>query len=325
MKAYLIAGLTALTIQPVLTQAAFAQDKLTLMLDWFVNPDHGPIIVAKEKGFFEEADIALEIIAPADPADPPKLVAAGRADLAVSYQPQLHLQVHEGLPLTRVGTLVATPLNCLMVMDNGPIQTPADLAGKKIGYSVSGVETALVNAMLHSAGLGLDDVEMINVSWSLSPALMTGQVDATIGGYRNFELTQMKLEGAEGRCLFIEEQGVPNYDELIFVANPDRMDAEVTARFLQAVERGANYIVNHPEESWQLFSATAPDLTDALNTQAWLDTVPRFAQSPAALDYGRYARFEAFLHDQGLIDTIRPVQDFAVDIGTLTLDNEAEN
>ena len=88
---------------------AMAQDKLTLILDWYVNPDHAPIILAQEKGFFAQQGLEVEIVAPADPAEPPKLVAAGKADLAVSYQPQLHLQVHEGLPVIRVGTLVATP------------------------------------------------------------------------------------------------------------------------------------------------------------------------------------------------------------------------
>ncbi|MDN3712884.1 ABC transporter substrate-binding protein [Paracoccus cavernae] len=317
MKRFIAAAVAALIAQP-----AFAEDKLTLMLDWFVNPDHGPIIVAQEKGFFKDEGLAVEIIAPADPADPPKMVAAGKADLAVSYQPQLHLQVHEGLPLTRVGTLVATPLNCLMVQDDGPIKTAADLKGKKVGYSVSGVESALVTAILENAGLTIDDIEMINVNWSLTPALMTGQVDATIGGYRNFELTQMKIEGGAGRCLFVEEQGVPTYDELIFVANPVTLERDATARFLHAVERGAQYIVNHPEESWQLFSATAPDLTDELNTQAWKDTVPRFSQSPAALDQGRYARFEAFLLKAKLIDEIRPVSDFAIDIGAEPLAEE---
>lgn len=310
MKHTMLAGAFALIAQPVL-----AADKLTLMLDWFVNPDHGPIIVAQEKGFFKDEGLDLEIIAPADPADPPKMVAAGQADLAVSYQPQLHLQVHEGLPLVRVGTLIATPLNCLMVNANGPIHTAADLKGKKIGYSVSGVESALVNAMLAHAGLTPNDIEMVNVNWSLTPALMTGQVDATIGGYRNFELTQMKIEGGEGRCLFVEEQGVPTYDELIFVANPLKLNRDEIRRFLHAVERGAQYIVNHPEESWALFSATAPDLRDELNAQAWKDTVPRFSQSPAALDQGRYARFEAFLREAALIDHIRPVGDLAIDIG----------
>jgi putative hydroxymethylpyrimidine transport system substrate-binding protein len=202
-----------------------------------------------------------------------------------------------------------------MVKADGPVQQIADLKGKKIGYSVSGVEDALVSAMLKNAGLTLADVEMVNVNWSLSPALIAGQVDATIGAYRNFELTQMRLENAEGRCFFVEEQGVPTYDELIFVANPATMDADASRRFLHAVERGAQYMVNHPDEAWQLFSATAPDLQDELNAAAWKDTLPRFSQSPAALDQGRYARFETFLKEAGLIDEILPVSALAIDLG----------
>ena len=102
-----------------LTGPALAADKMTLLLDWFVNPDHGPIIIAQENGYFAEQGLDVTIVAPADPADPPKLVAAGKGDLAVSYQPSLHLQVAEGLPLKRVGTLVATPLNCLLVLALG--------------------------------------------------------------------------------------------------------------------------------------------------------------------------------------------------------------
>ena len=310
MKHLTLAAAFALLAQP-----ALAADKLTLILDWFVNPDHAPIILAQEMGFFTDEGLEVEVVAPADPADPPKLVAAGQADLAITYQPQLHLQVHEGLPLKRIGTLIATPLNCLMVKADGPVQQIADLKGKKIGYSVSGVEDALVSAMLKNAGLTLADVEMVNVNWSLSPALIAGQVDATIGAYRNFELTQMRLENAEGRCFFVEEQGVPTYDELIFVANPATMDADASRRFLHAVERGAQYMVNHPVEAWQLFSATAPDLQDELNAAAWKDTLPRFSQSPAALDQGRYARFETFLKEAGLIDEILPVSALAIDLG----------
>ena len=124
------------------TSQTMAAENLTLMLDWFVNPDHGPIIIAQEKGYFAERGLEVEVIAPANPTDPPKLVAAGKVDLAVSYQPQLHLLVHAGLPLIRVGTLVATPLNCLLVLRDGPIKSVADLAGKKIGFSVAGVEEA---------------------------------------------------------------------------------------------------------------------------------------------------------------------------------------
>lgn len=296
---------------------AVAQDPLTLILDWYVNPDHAPIIIAQEKGYFAAQDLAVKIIAPADPTEPPKLVAAGRADLAVSYQPQLHLQVHEGLPLMRVGTLIAMPLNCLMVNRDGPIQTLADLRGKKIGYSVSGVEEAMMSAMLQKADLAISDVQMVNVNWSLTPAILTGQVDAVIGAFRNFELTQVELAGAKGRCFYPEEEGLPAYDELIFIANRDGFDADKTRRFLTAIEEATQYMVNHPQESYEIFAATSPDLRDELNQRAYFDTLARFALSPAALDNGRYSRFEAFLQHAGLISDQRPVSDYAVDPGVL--------
>lgn len=305
---------TSLGILLLLAAPAAAADKMTLILDWFVNPDHGPIVIAEAKGFFAEQGLAVEVIAPADPSDPPKMVAAGKADLAVSYQPQLHLQVHEGLPLKRVGTLVATPLNCLLVLRGGPVATLADLKGRKVGFSVAGVEEALLGAMLKLHGLTLADIELVNVNWSLSPALMSRQVDAVIGAFRNFELNQLEIEGVAGQCFYPEEEGVPAYDELIYVAHAETMDADLVVRFLAATEKATQYIVNHPEASWETFAGTSTELQDELNARAWVDTLPRFALRPAALDRGRYARFERFLAAAGLVDAVRPVEDFAVEV-----------
>lgn len=302
----------------LLATPANAADKMTLLLDWFINPDHGPIIVAQEKGYFAEQDLEVEVIAPADPSDPPKLVAAGKAELAVSYQPQLHLQIHEGLPLIRVGTLVATPLNCLLVLKDGPIKEISDLKGKKIGFSVSGVEEAVLGSILGNHGVEMSDIELVNVNWSLSPSLMSKQVDAVIGAYRNFELNQMEIEGVEGKCFFVEEEGLPTYDELIYVANPDTMDKDMIARFLKATEKATQFIVNHPEESWKIFSSTSTELQDELNAKAWVDTMPRFALRPMAFDAGRYSAFEKFLNEKKLTPSINPVSKLAIDISAQT-------
>ncbi|SNT16121.1 ABC transporter substrate-binding protein [Tropicimonas sediminicola] len=294
---------------------AAAADKMTVVLDWFINPDHGPIIVAREKGFFAEQDLEVEIIAPSDPSEPPKMAAAGRADIAIDYQYQLHLAVANGLPLRRVGTLIGTPLNCLLVLEDGPVAEIADLKGRKIGYSVAGVEEALLGKILGNAGLTLDDVELVNVNWSLSPALMAGQVDAVIGAFRNFELNQMEIEEVPGRCFYLEEEGLPPYDELIYVANPELMDKDKVLRFLEATEQATHFIVNHPEEAWEVFSGTAKELRDELNEKAWADTWPRFSLAPAGLDAGRYARFEAFLQETGMVEGRRLVSEIAVDLG----------
>jgi putative hydroxymethylpyrimidine transport system substrate-binding protein len=293
---------------------AAAADRMTVLLDWFVNPDHGPLIVAREKGFFAEQDLEVELVAPADPNDPPKLVAAGKADLAVSYQPQLHLQVAEGLPLVRVGTLVATPLNALVVLKDGPVKAIADLKGRKVGFSVGGFEDALLGVMLEKHGLALTDVELVNVNFSLSPSLIAGQVDAVIGAFRNFELNQMDIVERPGLAFYPEEEGVPAYDELILVANTANAGSPLIPRFLAAVEKATQYMINHPDEAWDAFKATSKDLDDELNKRAWRDTLPRFALSPAALDHGRYARFAAFLKDRGMIKEAMPVADVAVDV-----------
>jgi putative hydroxymethylpyrimidine transport system substrate-binding protein len=290
---------------------------LKVMLDWFVNPDHGPLFVALERGYFKEAGLDVVLQPPADPNDPPKLVAAKKYDLAVSYQPQLHLQVKEGLPLVRIATLVATPLNTILVLKDSPIKTLADLKGKRIGFSVGGLENALLGTVLARHGLTMADVRMVNVNWSLSPALITGKVDAVIGGYRNFELNQMDIAGHPGRAFYLEEEGVPAYDELIVVAHKDTLADPRFKPFVDAIERGVQYMVNHPAEAWQLFiRGQRKELDDELNRRAWADTLPRFALRPAALDVGRYKRFADMLVQQGLLpDPPPPVESYAVDLG----------
>lgn len=292
-------------------------EKLTLLLDWFVNPDHGPLYVAEELGYFEEVGLQITMIEPTDPSQPPLLVAAGQADLAVSYQPQLHLLVEQGIPISRVGTLVATPLNSLVVLEDGPIKSIADLNGATIGYSVGGFETAVLSAMLEQAELTIDDVSLVNVNFALSPSLYSGRVDAVIGAFRNFELNQMDIEGKPGRAFYPEENGVPPYDELILVAQKDNLNDSRFPLFLDAIERATQYIINHPEEAWSLFiKGREAALENELNRRAWVDTLPRFAMRPASMDFGRYARFSVFLKEQGLLQgEIQDPDDLGVDLG----------
>ncbi|WP_204352845.1 ABC transporter substrate-binding protein [Salinicola peritrichatus] len=289
---------------------------LSVMLDWYANPDHAPLIVAKQRGLFEKRGLDVDIQSPADPSVPPKLVAAGRVDLALSYQPQLHLQVDQGLPVVRVGTLIATPLNALLVRADSGIDDLSQLAGKKVGYSVGGVEEVLLAAMLEHNGLSLDDIEMVNVNFSLTPALISEKVDAVTGAFRNFELAQMKQEGVDGKAFYIEEEGVPTYDELIFVANRDTLDQHRDAyrRFMDAVAEATAWIINHPDEAWQSFIAYDPALDTPLNAAAWKATLPRFALRPAALDAKRYRDFEAFLLERGQIKAQSPISRLAVDL-----------
>lgn len=297
----------ALSIAP-----AQAADKLTLLLDWFYNPDHAPLVIAQEKGIFAKHGLDVEMIAPADASAPPRLVAAGQADVAITYQPDLMLQVKEGLPLTRIGTLIETPLNALIVLQDGPVKELADLKGKKIGYSVASLQNAYIGTVLASVGLSEKDVEMVNVNFNLSTSLMSGQVDAIIDGYRNVELIHLGLEGKPGKAFFLEEHGVPAYDELIYVTRNALRDDPRLPRFLAAVEEATIYLTNHPDEAQEVFVKSHSELDDQLNRDSFRATLPRFAKRPAALDVGRYERFAAFMKEKGLIETVPPVDSYAI-------------
>jgi len=300
----------ALALQ--LASPAVAADKLTVLLDWFVNPDHAPLVIAREKGFFRDAGLDVDLIAPADPSAPPRLVAAKQGDIAVSYQPDHMLALKEGLPLVRFGTLVETPLNTVMVLEAGPIKTLADLKGKKVGYSVEGFEDVILGEMLKTVGLSVKDVELINVNFALTAPLLSGQVDAIVGGYRNFEASELDLAGKKARVFFPEENGVPAYDELIYVTHKDRAADPVLRRFLDATERATIWLTNHPDEAWAIFKATDAKLDDALNKRAFYDTLSRFAHRPAAVDPVRANRFAEFMKAHGLIESVPPVDSYLV-------------
>ena len=310
----LIGFVVAIIFAGISSTPAYSADKLTVLLDWFVNPDHAALVIAEERGLFKDADLEVEIVAPADPSAPPRLVAAGQAELAISYQPQLHVQAAEGLGLARVATLAETPLNALVALKGGSIESIADLKGKTVGFSVGGFEDALLSAMLKSVDLSLDDVELVNINFSLSPSLISGKVDAVIGAFRNFELNQLDLEGKSGIAFYPEENGVPVYDELIVVARRDDVDDPRIGRFLDAIEEATLWLTNHPDEAWEIFAASGDDLDNELNRRAWYDTLPRLAKRPAALDRRRYERFAKFMKDSGLIEEIPPLETYAVEV-----------
>lgn len=293
----LVAALMLATI----TLPAAAQDKVRVLLDWFVNPDHAALVIAKQRGLFAAQGLDVELIAPADPNAPPKLVAAGQADYAVSYQPTLQMLVAEGLPLVRVGVLVGQPLNSLVALEDSPVRNIADFKGRKIGYSVSGFEEAVLGAMLESAGLALKDVTLVNVNFALTTALMSRQVDGVIGAFRNFELNDLELNKAKGRLWLVEQHGVPAYDELVLVAKRETVDVARTRKLLAAITEATAWLTANPAEAWEVFAKYGKELATDLNRLAWKDTVPLLARDPATLDRARYDTFAAFLTKRGLI------------------------
>jgi len=294
--------------------ARAADQKFTVMLDWFVNPDHAPIFCAKYIGAFEKAGLNVNIVAPTDPDIPPRLVAAGHADMALSYQTQLYLLCDQGLPLRRTGTLINQPLNTVMALPASGIKRLPDLKGKKVGYSVAGVEDVLIGTMLSAVGLSLKDVTLVNVNFNIVTALLSKQVDAVIGGYRNFEENQLKEKGFKPVVFFPEDYGVPPSDELIMMSNAGALHDPRLPKFLAAVAAGGNALRADPHGMWAKFIADQTTLNDELDKTAWFQSVPYFQKNPFMLDVKRYIVYRDFMFTSGLIKKKADLSAYAVQI-----------
>lgn len=272
-----------------------ASQKLVLILDWFVNPNHAPIFVAQDQGFFKKYGLEVEILTPADPSDPPKWIAMGKGDVALDYQPRAILEIAKGLPLKQIGTLIDQPLNCLVVLADSPITKLADLRGKQIAYSAPEIDLLILKRMLQYENLSLREVRLINVHYDLLQALLSKKVSAAIGMMRNFELIQLQLLKQPGRAFFPENYGVPAYSELVFIVNAKHFQDERFDRFFMALEEAKNFLLKNPQESWQRFAVLHKELNNELNKKVWFATLNKFAKNFHAIDAAQYDRVTAFL------------------------------
>jgi putative hydroxymethylpyrimidine transport system substrate-binding protein len=283
-----------------------ALTNVTLQLDWYPNPDHVGLYTAIDRGFFRDAGLAVTPRPPSDVSDPVKLVATGRADLGISYEPELFFAQQQDAPVVAVSAIVPTALNSVIAPGDAGIRTPVDLRGKTIGVDGSDSTSAYLDTMLRRVGLNPgDDVHTVDVGFNLLPALLGGKVDAIAGGFQNIEGAQLEVRGLRPVVFPVDHYGVPTYDELVVIANGDRLKSDAAYRrtvraFVSALAAGTRYAKSHPDAALAAMRAHASsDYKGVLEssvpeTLRLLDTT---SLAPAAWDaFGRW------MQSQGLLD-----------------------
>ncbi|MBU0944865.1 MAG: ABC transporter substrate-binding protein [Proteobacteria bacterium] len=275
--------------------------KLTLMLDWFPNIDHLPIYVAQERGLFKEKGLEVEIISPSETADGLKLAASGNVDMAVSYEPQTIIAAAAGLDLKVVGRLVEHPLTTLLFLKGKGIETPKDLEGKRIGYTVPGLMDVMLKAFMTINGV--ENYEAINVGFTIVPSLVAGNVDAVMGPFKTYETVTMAHENLEAGYFELEKWGIPDYEELIFVCGAKTLltKKESIKGFVQAVEAAATFMREHPQEALKTYLKAVPEADSRVESEAFSLTLPFYA-TPGNSDIAAWQRFADFSLEHGLID-----------------------
>ena len=309
MKAYI----KLLTILLVLNQTTQAQplQSLTLMLDWYLNPNHAPLLVAQSQGYFKQQGLAVHFITPSDPMDPVKLVATQQVDLGISYPATLIMGLSKGLALQRVGALINHPLTCLLTKSNGPIQSIADLKHHRIAYTGDAADRAALQTVLAQAKLSLNEVALINVHFNLLQALLTDQVDAAIGISCNYQPLLMQHYGFSPHSFNLSHYGVPAHEEYIIISHSKRIHDAQLRKFMIALRQATTYLKHHPEQAWQAAITAFPEFNTAVNHTAWHYSLAYFSDNTTPFNRAEYQKYAQFLQQHQLIATIPRVTNLA--------------
>ena len=279
-----------------------------LMLDYFPNADHAGIYAAQAGGHFEQAGLDVAIRQPPDPAAPIKQLAAGRVDLAISYEPEVLRARDQGLPVVSVGAIVQKPLTSIISLPEAKVRGPADLEGKTVGTAGIDYQSAYLRTILLEAGVPPRTVKERNVGFSLTPALLTGRVDAVLGAFWNYEGTELRLKGKRPRIIRMDEAGVPTYNELVLVANERSLErnAETIRAFIGALFRGTRDLREDPDEAIDGLLEANPDLDPELQRAVVKVTLPLFFP-PRGRPFGwqdpeQWDAFSAWMKDNRLLE-----------------------
>jgi putative hydroxymethylpyrimidine transport system substrate-binding protein len=286
------------------------EKRLELLLDYFPNADHAGIYAAQEERHFRQAGLDVRIRQPADPAAPIKQVAAGKVDLAVSYEPEVLRARDKGLRVVSVGAVVQKPLTSIVSLPRARIRRPADLEGKTVGTAGIDYQSAYLRTILLEAGVDPRTVKERNVGFSLTPALLTKKVDAVLGAFWNYEGTQLRLKKRRPRIIRMERVGVPTYNELVLVANEDALerDGPKIRAFIGALSRGTRDLRKDPDGGIEGLLRANRDLDPKLQREVVDVTLPLFLP-PRGKPFGyqdprQWQAFAAWMRENHLLRKI---------------------
>jgi putative hydroxymethylpyrimidine transport system substrate-binding protein len=287
------------------------RQSFSLTLDFYPNPDHAGIYMAQKLGYFEEAGLDLSIETPSEPAAPLKQLAAGRTDLAISYEPEVALAREQGLDVVAVGALVNRPLTSLIWLKESGIKGVGDLKDKTVATAGIPYQDAFLKTILARVNLTPEDVKAVNVGFGLLPALVGGSAQAMLGGYSNVEGVDLRERGKAPVVTPVDKLGVPTYDELVFVANRGKLeeDPEKFRLFLAALQRSTGAAAENPGAATKAITEANPDLEPKLAAAEVKATLPLLSARTANQPYGymdpkEWEAFAGWMRDNDLIDSL---------------------
>jgi putative hydroxymethylpyrimidine transport system substrate-binding protein len=278
---------------------------LSIELDWYPNPDHVGLFAAIDRGYFARAGLDVTPLTPGSDTDAATLVAAGRVDLAISYEPELFYAQQQHVPIVAVAAMVPTALNSIIVRGGLGVTRPAQLRGMTIGEDGTSSTAAFVATVMARAGVPASGFHAVNVGFNLLPALLAHRVDAVAGVFQNVEGIELAARGVHPVVFPVDRYGVPSYDELVVMASASRLRGDAAyrgavARFVRALTAATAWARSHPAGAIAIMRrhASSGYRTDL---PAMVRATLRLLRT-STLDPAAWNRFGAWMYRRHLVD-----------------------
>ena len=286
-------------------------NKVSLALDWYPNSNHAGIFYAKDKGYFLDGDLDVDVYTPSDPSSILQTVASGRDQFGISYQPDLLLARSEGVPVVAISSIVRTPLNSIMTLKKSGISDPSKLKGKTIGYPGIPLNIGILQCILEGQGLTINDVNLVDVGFDLVPALLSSRVDAVIGAFWSHESILIELEGEGVNILKFQDWGIPEYHELVLVTSEKYLDEnkEIVESFVKSFRKGFEGSIESNSESMESLISAYPEVNVELETEGIKLLTPLWIESMNSNNMDSWHKFGDWMKEKGLIDSGLIIED----------------
>ena len=296
-------------------------ERITLGLEWFLNPDHVPFFVADERGYYADEGLELDVWEPEEHYDTLDALADGELDYAITEPIHLVEDRAEGTPVRGVASFLDTPGGIQYPVERD-WSSPADLEeGVRLNYpGAPGVGgRRMVAYMVREAGgnLSAGDIEPVDRGFHHTDAIIEGDADVAFLAFHNFEVVESRHRGHETALWELNDYGVPDFSRLTLVASDDKIDGrpDEVEGFVRATRRGVEDAVNAPDEATDLFFDRHPEVRDEdpeLMEKIAEATVERFTPDMSQ-DARMYADLAEFCEELDLIDEAASVDETVTD------------
>src|SRR5579884_3661028 len=249
------------TSSPAAKPAASGGTKVNLILDWFPNTNHSGIYLAQAKGWYAQQGVDLNMQVPSDPSASMKLIAAGQAELGISYQAGVEIARAQDVPVVSVAAILQHNTAAYASKASKNITRPKDFEGKKFGTSGLAQIEPTLRTVMKCDNADFSKVEMVNVGQKLDPALLADQVDI-ISMLPAWEGVELELGGTQLSYIPQSKWCVPDVYTLLFMSSEQTIKEKPDAlrRFLAATAQGYEQAVKNPGEAADVLLKAAPEL-----------------------------------------------------------------